>query len=185
MESLQLQNQIYTMFCAICNIPYMVPYMVYWLIGFTFNMYWLSAMFMIVYKSNIYNDLLNKKYFDCLSVIVPQIYYLYGVLTWNPMIICVIMLHSIIIGNNIYTVTYGLIKEVSEFDFNMKFYVTPTDEPAEPEEDEPEEDEPAAPEEDEPEEDEPAAPEEDEHAEPDDTPVVISVTEEQHVDVSQ
>jgi hypothetical protein len=180
MESLQLQNQIYTIgyviVCAICNIPYIA----YWIIGFTFNMYWLLCMFNIVYTSNIYNDALNNKYFGCLTVIVPQICYLYGVLTWNPLIIGIMMYHSSIISNNISEVFWALCRS--------KYNLTYSDEPVAPEEDEPvapEEDEPVAPEEDEPvapEEDEPVAPEEDEPVAPEDTPVVISVTEEQHVD---
>ena len=115
MQNLQFLNQIYTLF----NMIYYIPYTLYWLSGFAFNMYWLYCMFIIVYNSNIYNNVRNQKYFDCLSIVGLELYYLYGVLSWNPLIISILMFHSIIIGNKPYKLIYDLFREFKEFDVIM------------------------------------------------------------------
>ena len=157
MEALYLQNQLYAIAIAILNIPYLAI----WLTGFTINVYWLLCMFNIVYESNIYNDVLNKEYFNSLSTIIPQVWYLYGILTWNPLIICAMMYHSSIVTDNIYNVIHKMfINLLSVFDIRINYNVTAAPEQDEPEQDEPEQAEPEQdePEQDEPEQDEPDAP---------------------------
>ncbi len=190
MEALYLQNQLYAIAIAILNIPYLAI----WLTGFTINMCWLLCMFNIVYESNIYNDVLDKKYFNSLTVIVLQVWYLFGILTWNPLIICAMIYHSSIVTDNIDNViSKAFINLLSVFDIRINYNVTAAPEQDEPEQDEPEhaeheqdepeqaeheQDEPeqaepeqAEPEQAEPEQDEPeqAEPEQDEpeQAEPD------------------
>lgn len=94
-------------------------------------------MSMILYTSNIYNTILNKNYFNCICIIGLEIYYLYGVLSWNPMIISILMLHSIFTNNNI---VYILIKEIYVTDTSISYGMPPEEDLPKSEKDLPEPD---------------------------------------------